>query len=78
MSTVKYYTSDKDFQVVRKLTAQNVRGENKKIEKSYPTWTGEGNFIHFKRGERTALTEEDLELPTIKNLIKMNVIRPTL
>ena len=75
---MNYYTSDKDFQVIKKLTAQNVRGDNKKVEKTYPTWTNEGNFIIFKRGEKTALTAEDLELPTIKNLIKTGVIRKTL
>ena len=74
----EYYTSDKNFQVIRRLTAQNVKGESKKIEKTYPTWTDEKNFIIFAKGQRTGLTAEDLELPSIKSLIKNNVIRKTL
>lgn len=78
MENVKYYTSDKTFQVIKKLTAQNVRGDNKKISKTYPTWTHEDNFIQFVKGQKTALTQEDLELPQIQNLIKLNIIRQTL
>lgn len=78
MENVTYYTSDKNFQVIRKLTAQNVKGDNKKISKTYPTWTNEGNFIVFTKGEKTGLTQEDLELPQIKNLIKLGIIRKTL
>ena len=75
---VTYYTSDKNFQVVRRLTAQNVKGDNKKIEKTYPTWTDSANFINFKKGEKVGLTDTDLELPAIKKLISLNVIRKTL
>lgn len=74
----EYYTSDKNFQVIRRLTAQNVKGDNKKIEKTYPTWTNENNFITFAKGQKTGLTAEDLELPQIKNLIKTGVIRRTI
>ena len=74
----KNYTSDKNFQVIKAITTQNVRGDNKKIEKSYPTWTDSSNFIEFKKGQKTALTQKDLELPAIKKLIKLNVIRETL
>lgn len=74
----EYYTSDKDFQVIKKLTAENVRGESKKIERAYPTWTHAENFIVFEKGKKVGLTEEDLALPAIKNLIKNNIIRKTL
>lgn len=74
----EYYTSEKTFQVIRRLTAQNVKGDNKKIEKTYPTWTNDANFISFGKNIRTGLTEEDLELPQIKNLIKQGIIRKTL
>lgn len=69
------YTSDRNFQIIRKLTAKDVKGDSKKVERNIPTWTTEENFIVFKKGKPTSLSEEDLQLPTIKKLISSGIIK---
>ena len=72
------YTCNEPIQIVKKLKYMDKKNSDGTIARTYGTWTGKDNFYYFRPGTKVELTEEDLENPSLKNLILNGKIFRTL
>lgn len=68
------YRSDKYMRIIKALTVQHHKDSTGQITKTYGTWAKDDNFITFNKGVEKRLTQEEVDLPAIQNLIDSKVI----
>lgn len=72
------YTCDKPLRVVKELTFRNKQNKDGSIARTFGTWVKPENFWYFGPNKAVELKKEDLENPSIKQLILNGTLRRTL
>lgn len=77
---VGYYTSQKTFKVLKKITTQLVKEDKSRVvRRAFGTWAGQKDaYLEFAPNTKTYINEEDIKLPSVINLIAKGIISRTI
>ena len=77
---VGYYTSQKTFKVLKRISTQLVKDDKSRtVRRAFGTWAGhEDSYLEFAPSKKTYINEECIKMPSIINLIAKGIISRTI
>lgn len=71
------YTCDYELQIIKRLDTNVVKSDDgKRVEKVYGSWaTEDDNFIKFSSNKPVTLSEEEVNMPHIAQLIERGILK---
>ena len=71
------YTCDYELQIIKRLDTNVVRSDDgKKVEKVYGSWaTEDDNFIKFSPNKPVTLSEEEVNMPHVAQLVERGILK---